>query len=150
MGKMTDVEVKSHNVEANMAVRIADNQALKRSQFNWVVNKSNGKKVFFHQMLAGEPLPDTFKRIYVAACKGQKQKGGESEDPPNLSKADTSAKRNEQSPRKLLRSVNTSFCSEAKRFSPTPSRFPSISAADATIRSGRRDSEHSQRRKKRS
>lgn len=46
-GKMTDVEVKCHDMEANTAVRIVDNQVLKRSPFNWVVNKRKRKKVFF-------------------------------------------------------------------------------------------------------
>lgn len=45
-GEMTDVEVKCHDTEANTAVRIVDNQVLKRSPFNWVVNKRKRKKVF--------------------------------------------------------------------------------------------------------
>lgn len=46
-GKMTDVEVKCHDMAANTAVRIVDNQVLKRSPFNWVVNNRKRKKVFF-------------------------------------------------------------------------------------------------------
>lgn len=44
---MTDVAVKCHDMEANMALMIVDNQDLERSRFNWVVNKRKKKRVFF-------------------------------------------------------------------------------------------------------
>lgn len=44
--KMTDVEVKCHDMEANSAVRNVYKQVLKRSPFKWLVNRGK-KQVFF-------------------------------------------------------------------------------------------------------
>lgn len=41
---MTDEEVKCHDMEANTAVGIVDDQVLERSPFNWLVNKRKKKK----------------------------------------------------------------------------------------------------------
>lgn len=85
-GKMTDVEVKCHDMEANMAVRIVYKENLKRSPLNWLVNRRRRKRYFSQRMLAARH----FQAIYVAACKGQKTKGENSKDAPNFSKAEIS------------------------------------------------------------
>lgn len=83
-GEMTDVEVKCHDMEANTAVRIVDNQVLKRSPFNWVVNKRKRKKQFFPPNAGRLAVARRLQTIYVAACKGQKQKMEKVKIPPTF------------------------------------------------------------------
>lgn len=73
-GKMTDVEVKCHDMEANMAVRIVYKEDLKRSQFNWVVNRRKRKRYFSQRMLAAEPLPDTLKPFMWQLAKAKNKR----------------------------------------------------------------------------
>lgn len=83
-GKMTDVELKCHDVEPNMAVRIVYKEDLKRSPFNWVVNNGKKHEVFPPTSGGSWAISRHFQAIYVAACKGQKQKAGTAKMPPTF------------------------------------------------------------------